>query len=426
MDKRKRVISRAATLVIVLWTVGGLQHREAAQIIRDPSVGFPFQIEREMKSTLGPPTWFVFARMSRDHYSRESVERIWRYFCSKYPDQSQKLDLRIFVDRKPLLNAESDEAQSTPESQGSPAASFVRQGEGALAGGGDNEFLLYHPDPNNLQIFERIVLKGKDPFNPYAYTGDRDADFVAAAAKGDRTKFQSLLTDGANINARNKFQDTALTEASTSGYLDLVKVLLARGADVNAKNENGWTPLICAASQGNIEIVKLLLENGADLNAKNRLGMSALSRSIYDGKLDTFKLLLARGAEIEFQDQLGDTPLALALGGHPEIATILLERGADVNVQRNTGKTALMRVQREDFIKALLDKGAKVDVRDNDGDTPLIYAVRQENLIKVKLLLAKGADPNVKNNRGETAFSIAKERATQELIQILTQAGAKQ
>ena len=85
-----------------------------------------------------------------------------------------------------------------------------------------------------------------------------------------------------------------------------------------------------------------------------------------------------------------------------------------------------MRVQREDFIKALLDKGAKVDVRDNYGDTPLIYAVRQGNLIKVKLLLAKGADPNVKNNRGEDAFSIAKQRATREVIQVLTQAGAKQ
>jgi hypothetical protein len=299
--------------VLALSGSGKLQDRGAHREIHDPSVGFSFQIIDESRSTIGPPTWFVLARLSKRHYSRENLERIWRYFCNKYQDKSQKLDLRIYVDR--TSHAPSVAQRSVEEkSQAGFVANFLRQGDGALAGGGENEILIYYPDIDKLQEHERIILKGKDPFIPYEYTGGRDVDFVAAAARGDKKKFDSLLIQGVNINARNRFQDTALTEASTSGYLDLVEVLLEKGAEVNAKNANGWTPLICAASQGHDEIVRLLLEKGADLNAKNNLGMSALSRSIYDGHVDTFKLLLRKGGEIEFKDQLGETPLLLALG----------------------------------------------------------------------------------------------------------------
>jgi ankyrin repeat protein len=398
MATSRRLITACGFLALTLSGSGQLQDREEPREIRDASVGFPFRVTQESRSTIGPATWFVFARLSERHYSRENLERIWRYFCNKYQDKSQKLDLRIYVDR--TSHAPSATQSSVGEkSQQDFVANFLRQGDGALAGGGENEILIYHPDLDRLQELERIVLKGKDPFNPYAYTGGRDVDFVAAAARGDKEKFESLLIEGVNINARNRFQDTALTEASTSGYLDLVELLLAKGADVNAKNENGWTPLICAASQGQNEIVKLLLEKGAIRNAKNSLGMSALSRSIYDGQVDTFKLLLSRGAEIEFKDELGETPLLLALGGHSEIARILLNRAVDVNSQTITGETPLMRAQFEDLVITLLDKGATLNARDKYGNTALFYAARIGNLPKVQLLLSRGVDLEVKNNR---------------------------
>ena len=249
-------------LALTLSGSAQLKDREAQREILETSVGFPFRVTRESRSTIGPITWFVFARLSQVHYSRENLERIWRYFCNKYWDTSQKLDLRIYVERTSRVSTEGDaKAQSEEE----VLAHFLRQAEGAIAGGGDNEILIYHPDLDNLQVVERIVLKGKDPLDPYAYIGDADAEFVSAAAKGDKKKFESLLAQGVNINARNRFKDTALTKASSSGYLDLVEVLLAKGADVNVKDENGWTPLICAASQGHNEIVKVLLGKGADL-----------------------------------------------------------------------------------------------------------------------------------------------------------------
>ena len=70
----------------------------------------------------------------------------------------------------------------------------------------------------------------------------------------------------------NKYGDTALILASRNGHLEIVKHLLSQGADIEAKNNDGNTPLI-SASRGNcLEIVKYLLSQGADIEVKNEYG----------------------------------------------------------------------------------------------------------------------------------------------------------
>jgi hypothetical protein len=65
-----------------------------------------------------------------------------------------------------------------------------------------------------------------------------------------------------------------------------------------------------------------------------------------------------------FKDQLGETPLLLAIGGHFEIARILLERAVDVNSHTNTGATPLMRAQPEDLVKGNSSGGVWLDIVD--------------------------------------------------------------
>src|SRR5215471_6780518 len=79
--------------------------------------------------------WFVEVVIPANNYSRENLERIWLYYCEKYPDHKDKLDLRVY-------------ANSIDRSQDNhcPDAWFSRQGEGAAAYGGDNEFYTYRPN----------------------------------------------------------------------------------------------------------------------------------------------------------------------------------------------------------------------------------------------------------------------------------------
>ena len=76
-----------------------------------------------------------------------------------------------------------------------------------------------------------------------------------------------LLDNGAKIDAKDNFGNTALLKASSNGQMEVVKLLLDKSATVDTKNNQDITPLLMAASKGDVEIVKLLLAKGANPNA---------------------------------------------------------------------------------------------------------------------------------------------------------------
>ena len=70
---------------------------------------------------------------------------------------------------------------------------------------------------------------------------------------------------------------TPLNDAAGRGYKEIVEILLANGADVNAKDIYDQTPLHHSGSvDGHKEIVDLLIDKGADVNAKNFEGGTPL------------------------------------------------------------------------------------------------------------------------------------------------------
>jgi len=83
-----------------------------------------------------------------------------------------------------------------------------------------------------------------------------------AAGEGRLEAVRYLLDEGADINAREKLADTALTEATYYGHLDVVKELLFRVADVNAIGDEG-TALDIATKKRYAEIADLLKHRGA-------------------------------------------------------------------------------------------------------------------------------------------------------------------
>ena len=97
---------------------------------------------------------------------------------------------------------------------------------------------------------------------------DNNANLIQTAEKGNLSAVQTVLIQGADVNAKNVNYVTALMMASDKGFIEIVKLLLDKGADVNATKENNVTALMIASDKGRIDIVKLLLQKGADVNFK--------------------------------------------------------------------------------------------------------------------------------------------------------------
>jgi uncharacterized lipoprotein YbaY len=164
------------------------------------------------------------------------------------------------------------------------------------------------------------------------------------------------------------------------------------------------TSLPDVAARGNIAEVRRLLDNGTPV----------------DGR----------------QSGTGWTPLITAIrAGHTEVASLLLDRGANPNTAGVTGYTPLMaatQARNARAIQLLLLRGANPNKGTPKGLTPLMLAAsnkgdsqaQAKNLECVKMLLRGGADPDRKHASGATALALAVERGNPAVAEYLRRVGA--
>ena len=114
--------------------------------------------------------------------------------------------------------------------------------------------------------------------------------------------------------------------AAETGSLEQVKTLLSKGANINAKNEKGQTALMVAAWRKRLEIVRCLIDNGADVNATNQYGGTALMDAAMTGHLEVVKPLIDRGVDLHAKTQRGGTVLMQA-ASHLKVLKFLIFRG---------------------------------------------------------------------------------------------------
>ncbi|HQQ98187.1 MAG TPA: ankyrin repeat domain-containing protein [Cyclobacteriaceae bacterium] len=97
--------------------------------------------------------------------------------------------------------------------------------------------------------------------------------------------------------------------------------------------------------------------------------------AVVRGNLEVIKQHLAAGTNINEKDPFGgSSPLISAsLFGKTEIAKLLIDAGADINVQNNDGSTALHTAAffcRPEIVKMLLVKKADKNIKNKYGATP--------------------------------------------------------
>jgi outer membrane protein assembly factor BamB len=86
-----------------------------------------------------------------------------------------------------------------------------------------------------------------------------------ASRAGDTARITAALTQGAEINAKARYDVTALFFAAGGGHLEAVKLLVARGADVNLQDSfYRATAAEMAAMNGHPDVAVYLVQNGAN------------------------------------------------------------------------------------------------------------------------------------------------------------------
>ena len=298
---------------------------------------------------------------------------------------------------------------------------------------------------DDLEMVDILIRAGADA---KAVNRTGATAMYLACTNGNAAIIEKLLAAGVDANGPiTAEKETPLMLAAFTGNVNAVKTLLDHGAEINAQQARGQTALMWAASESHASVVKFLVDRGADVKATSVAAnpgkkMTALLFSARQGDLASAKILVEGGANVDDAMADGTTAMLLAiLNGHHQLATYLLEKGANPNLTDGSGRPPLfaaieMRnpqwaevpwpdadMDDLDLIKILLAKGADpnlklrrkaahrafLDARWSDliGGTAFLRATQTGDITVMRLLLSYGADPNVITSTKESALSLA-------------------
>jgi len=191
----------------------------------------------------------------------------------------------------------------------------------------------------------------------------------------------------------------------------LNKLLISHAININ-DNQNNL--LIRAIKHGYVNAVILLVNNGANVNSRcSSLNIPALVWSIHKCHEDIAELLINLGADVNIKDDDGYTPLICASkNGLEKIVKLLLSMGADVNIQSYSSYNSLLFASIKNHVniaELLINAGININAQCGYYNrTALIEAIvgstSSNNMNMIKFLVLNNADINIKDKYGNTAL----------------------
>lgn len=318
-------------------------------------------------------------------------------------------------------------------------------------------------------LFQQLIDLGADVYsettiggNVLTRSAEKVVDTWGMRDKDINERLPIYIAENFDLSQLDHPSETGITPlmyAIMKNKMNLAKKLISLGSDVNMTggqaqggysywmNIYGVSPLAIACREGNLEAAKLLIEAGADDTLCDADGTPTMFALLYN----TFRYnemvvpmqieIGKRKGEIvkllkdpNFADSQGNTLLMKSMWrygyskdkqispfNNEEIMRALLERGVNVNVSNNLGKTAL-HYSAEYFdcmVKELIVAGADINAKDNQGNTALIITCKNRSEKIAKLLLRKGADFNIKNADGKSAMDIAVENGLTDVLELM-------
>jgi ankyrin repeat protein len=203
---------------------------------------------------------------------------------------------------------------------------------------------------------------------------------------------EALLDYSPNLDLQNNHKSTALHLACMFKNVEAAQTLINEGANVLLKTVQKTTPLLAAAQNGSFTIVQLLIDKGADVHDLDHYGKDVLMSAVAQPEIKKeevesyFKIcqkIIEQDANVvNYVAPGGITSIFMgSMYQRTDIVKLLLENGANPNV--NHSYSTISKI------------------------TPLHFATQAKNLEMATALLEKGADLNVPNSEGNTPGTFA-------------------
>jgi ankyrin repeat protein len=255
---------------------------------------------------------------------------------------------------------------------------------------------------------------------------------AAAIVAGDTATLEKMLRDHPDLiraHSTRRHQATLLHYISANGVegyrqktpnniVQIADLLLRAGADVNAVADvyGGSTTLALVATSVHPEragvqeaLMQLLLDHGATIDSANSPAGPLINICLANGRSQAAALLAARGAHLDLEGAAG-------IGRLDEVKMYFDESGAlrpnATNIQMERAFLWACEYGRNIVVEFLLQRGASLQSQANTGQTALHWAVIGGHADTIKLLLERGASLEARNVYGGTALGQALWSAT--------------
>ena len=188
-----------------------------------------------------------------------------------------------------------------------------------------------------------------------------------------------LLTNGAQTQVVDRDGNTPLHHAMRSTDAAVAALLLDAGADKEAVNKEGYTPLAIACQAANWRVARYMLERKASVEPMLAVPVLIAASGAEDDEIG-IRLLHKHKAKIDVRDSHLRTPLMVAAqAGLVEVVAVLMELGAQINLQDDMGLTAYMHAAQNGEVDVIntLQKSNKLNrsLVDLQGKTAFDYAI---------------------------------------------------
>ena len=126
---------------------------------------------------------------------------------------------------------------------------------------------------------------------------------------------ETVPADSEDFDSKVEYKDKdgqELHAATKTGCIEIIKLLLSQGFDIDSRDRNGVTPLMSTARYGQQGAFQMLIQKGADPSLKYNWGYSLLHKAAEGGNTSIINELLSLGVQIDSKDLSGKTPLTIA------------------------------------------------------------------------------------------------------------------